>query len=113
MSIREHPDAVAFKEAAARYCSLLETKPADPHQWVTQVLAALVRLYACAWELPDFGLPEDAPEVRNRFDVSADDRRRVGGYVYEVLDGRTCFDWSELSNKAEEVVYLSDDLSDI
>jgi hypothetical protein len=116
MTIRQHPDAVAFKEAATRYCSLLEQRPQDPDQWVGDVLGALASLYACGCALPDFDLPEHAPDVE---DISAENVQRVASLVNEVLGWQTgywsYFDPSEPPNSEQEPCFgcLWDDLADI
>src|SRR5262245_18102482 len=79
MSIREHPDAVAFKTAAERYCALFESEPADADRWVEAVLPALAQVYAAAHRLPDFGLSDDAPDIPDSLDVSHEDWRSLFG----------------------------------
>ena len=117
MSIREHPDAVAFKTAAERYCALFESADAD--QWVEAVLSALAQVYAAAHRLPDFGLSDDAPDIPDSFDVSEEEWRSVFALVQGVLGPQEAywayFDPSEPSDSGEQPIFhsLADDLADI
>lgn len=61
MSIREHPEVKMFRDAAERYCALMQSDPEVLERWVEEVLAALSSLYAAAHALPDLGLCDDAP----------------------------------------------------
>ena len=52
MSLREHPEVLAFKAAAEEFCALLENEPIDSNRWVKDILAAVAMLYARAHFLP-------------------------------------------------------------
>jgi hypothetical protein len=119
MSIRQHPDVLQFHRAAERFCRLLESQPADANQWVEDILAALARLYACGHALPAFGMRDEAPDIRERFDVGDEEWQRVYSLVHEVLGGQSAywayFDPSEPPDSGDEPVLgdLGDDLADI
>ena len=119
MNIREHPDAIAFKTAAERYCALFESEPADANRWVEAVLCALAQVYAVAHCLPDFGLTDGAPDIPDSLDVTREDWRSLFGFVQRVLGKQDIywayFDPSEPSNFREQPIChsLADDLADI
>jgi hypothetical protein len=119
MSIREHPDAVAFKIAAERYCALFESEPADADQWAEAVLSALAQVYAAAHRLPGFGLSEDAPDIPDSLDVTTAEWRSVFGVVSRALGPQEAywayFDPSEPQDSDERPIFhsLADDLADI
>jgi hypothetical protein len=119
MSIREHPEAVAFKTAAEKYCVLFESEPADADQWAEAVLSALAQVYAAAHRLPGFGLSEDAPHIPDSLDVTTEEWRAVFGVVSRALGPQEAywayFDPSEPQNCDERPIFhsLADDLADI
>lgn len=119
MSIREHPDAVAFKAAAERYCALFESEPADADRWAEAVLSALAQVYAAAHRLPDFGLSDDAPDIPDSLDVTHEEWRSLFGFVQRVLGPQEAywayFDPSEPRESDEKPIFhsLADDLADI
>jgi len=119
MSIREHPDAVAFKMAAERYCALFESEPTDGERWVEAVLCALAQLYAAAHRLPDFGLSDDATDIPEFLDVCHEDWFSLFGFVQQILGPQEAywayFDPSEPSDSNEQPIFhsLADDLADI
>lgn len=119
MSIREHPDVVAFKETAERYCVLFESEPTDANQWVEMVLSALAQLYAAAHRLPDFYLSDNALDVPDSLDISREDWQSLFAFIQDIL-GPQDFYWAyfdpvEPSNPAGEPSCgsLADDLADI
>lgn len=119
MSIREHPEAVAFKTAAERYCALFESEPANADQWVEAVLSALAQIYAAAHRLPGFGLSEDGSDIPDSLDVTTEEWRSVFGVVSRALGHQEAywayFDPSEPRDSNEQPIFhsLADDLADI
>jgi hypothetical protein len=119
MSIREHPEAVAFMAAAERYCALFESEPADPDQWTATVLSALAQLYSAAHRLPDFGLSENAPTIPDSLDVTTEECGSVFGVVSRALGPQAeywaYFDPSEPLDADQQPIFysLADDLADI
>ena len=117
MSIRKHPDAIAFKTAADRYCALFEREPGPC--WAETVLAALAEVYATAHRLPDFGLTEDAPDLPNTLDITHEEWLSLHAFAARVLGPqahyRAYFDPSEVSDTEERPIFhsLADDLADI
>jgi len=61
-SLRNHPSIRAFVGAAHRYCSLIESHPADREEWLAEVLHAISILYAAAPVVRELGLPSDQGE---------------------------------------------------
>jgi Domain of unknown function (DUF5063) len=119
MDIRSHPQVKAFQEAAVQYCALLESAPSDVQEWVISMLAAVARLYACAHQLPELPLPDDAVDVPDIFDVDDAEWGKVCGVVRDAL-GLQCYYWSyfDPSVPQDETPYsdcgdLADDLADI
>ena len=119
MNIRDRRDVSQFKEAAEKFCTLLETVPDDADAWVEKIVAALAHLYAYGHDLPDLELPDDAPDVPDSFDVSDKEWKEVETLVSKVLGEQvgywSYFDPSEPPDTADEPVFgiLSDDLADI
>ena len=119
MSVHEDPDVLLFRQAAERFCGLLEARPADVNQWVEDTLAALAQLYACGHTLPDFGVSDDAPNISERVEVGDAEWRRVYSLVQEAVGVQSgywaYFDPSEPPDATAEPVFgdLSDDLADI
>lgn len=119
MNIRKHPDAVAFKIAADRYCALFESEPVEADQWVKAVLSALAQVYAAAHRLPAFGLSEDAPDVPYSFDVTTEEWGAVFGVVSRALARQdeywAYFDPSEPRDSDVQPIFhsLADDLAGI
>jgi len=119
MSLRSHPEVVAFHEAAAEYCALLESPPGDVQEWVVKILAAMARVYACAHRLPAVSLDDDAVDVPDAFDVGHDEWKQVCNLVRDALDLQ-CYYWSYFDPTVpqDEMPYsdcgdLADDLADI
>lgn len=119
MNIRRHSEAIAFKTAAERYCSLFESQPTDVNRWIEEVLSALAQVYAAAHRLPDFSLSDEAPDIPDSLDVTHEDWRSLFGFVQRALGSRDAywayFDPSEPSDANEEPIFhsLADDLADI
>ncbi len=119
MSIREHPEVKMFRDAAERYCALMQSDPEVLERWVEEVLAALSSLYAAAHALPDLGLCDDAPDIPDSFDVTTEEWRSVFGRVQKVLGEQEAywayFDPSEPADVHEQPIFhsLADDLADI
>jgi hypothetical protein len=119
MDIRDCTDVLNFKRAADRFCQLLEVRPADANHWEEATLAGLAGLYASGHALPDLGLPDDAADVPDTYDVSDDEWKRVFGLVYQILGDQTgywvYFDPSEPTGTSQEPIFgdLGDDLADI
>jgi hypothetical protein len=119
MRIREHPDAVAFKTAAERYCALFESQATDDDRWAEAVLSALAQLYAAAHRLPDFGLSDEAPDIPDSLDVTHEEWRSLFDFVKRLLGAQEAywayFDPSEPADSDEQPIFhsLADDLADI
>lgn len=119
MSLRELPDAAAFYRAARDYCHLLEGGLMNDDAWGQSVLASLARLYACGHALTEVGLPDDAPDLPDEFDVTKDQYREVFNRLSDLFGshaGYWCyFDPTEPPDAKEEPVFglLTDDLADI
>jgi hypothetical protein len=119
MTIRDHPQVKEFKDAAERYCALLQFDPDEPERWVEEILAALSSLYAKGHGLPDLGLTNEAPDIPDSLDVTADEWRSVFGRVHKVLGKQEAywayFDPSEPADADEEPIFhsLADDLADV
>jgi len=119
MSIREHPDAVAFKTAAELYCTLFESEPADVDCWVEAVLSALAQVYAAAHRLPGFGLSDDAADIPDSLYFTHEDWFSLFGFIQRILGPQEAywayFDPSEPADSNEQPIFhsLADDLADI
>lgn len=119
MNIRENAQALAFKNAAERYCALLESVPADGNGWTEQVLEALACLYAAAHSLPELGLSDSASDMPDSLDVTREEWKSVHALAKGVLGTQEMywayFDPSEPAETDEKAVVhsLADDLADI
>lgn len=119
MNIRERHDVVSFKEAAEKYCALLEVVPSDINAWVEQMTSAVAHLYAYGHNLPDLGLPDDAPDVPDSMDVNDTEWKRIYRFVGDLLGSQrgywAYFDPTEPVDSTQEISFgdLADDLADI
>lgn len=119
MKLRNEKPLRDFEQAARNFCSLLEADPQDGNEWIQKVLAALAMLYAIGHQLPSYGLPDDAQDVPEEYDVRenqiAEIRNRVNGILGERNLYWTYFDPTITNDPAEEPVAgaLWDDLCDI
>jgi uncharacterized protein DUF5063 len=119
VSIRNHPNVVAFKTAGERYCALLESDPPESDQWVKAVLSALAQVYAAAHRLPDFGLSDAAADIPDSLDVTDEQWRSVFGLVQRILGTQEAywayFDPNQPQDTDEKPIFqsLADDLADI
>jgi len=119
MTLRQSTLVLAFRDAATRYCSLLECVPDNRDRWVVDILEALARLYCAAIALPDVEVPDDAPESGDRFDVGDAQWRQIYELATNIFGWQkyywAYFDPSAPPDAAGEPVCgdLADDLADI
>ncbi len=52
MALRDRDEIIAFKNAAAQYCSIIESEPTDIDSWGEELLMSLSMLYANGGLLP-------------------------------------------------------------
>jgi hypothetical protein len=119
MSIRNHPDVIAFKNAAQRYCALLESEPSARDEWVKAVLSCLAEVYAVAHRPPGFGLSDPTADIPESLDVTSEEWSSVFALVQRTLGRQEVywayFDPSEPQDTDEKPILhsLADDLADI
>jgi hypothetical protein len=116
MMIRDDHEVLAFRDAADRFCLLLESDPLDRELWIGNVLSAVADVYARAHKLPsNLELDVDPPDD---FDVGDDDYYQVVRRVHSVLAEQSYywsyFDPTEMdSSEKPDCGDLGDDLADI
>jgi len=119
MKLREVKEVVAFKEAAEKFCIVLETDPTDCDMWLKDLLGALSLLYARAHDLPEVELQDDDIDIPDSFHMTLDDWRRQVDRLHDILGSQTyywaVFDPSEPKDSEQEAICgdIADDLADI
>lgn len=119
MNLRDSPQILTFRQAAERFCFLLESKPDDADKWVEDVLASLAMLYACGHTLPTVSLNEESSSFGDEVGVDNTEWERVYSLVQSTLGTQTTywayFDPSDPPHSLEEPIFgdLADDLADI
>lgn len=73
MSLRHHPQVLAFAEAARSYCALIEAEPVDPVRWLRDVYTALAKVYAEAQPLSEFPYMESEMEIPKSMHLSTEE----------------------------------------
>lgn len=120
VKLREHPDIVAFYNAARAYCDVVESDLPAEESRLLRVLTALSRLYSCAHSLPMVEV-DDVPDVPEEFTVTDAQYQAVFHRHSVILGGDTdywCF-WDSTEVKPDATApepsmgWLPDDLADI
>jgi hypothetical protein len=108
-----------FKEAAEKFCLLLESQPVDTDAWGEELVATLAQVYAFAHRLPNLESSDNCSEVPDSIDVTREEWRHVFDLVHDLLGPQSVylayFDPSEPSDSTANHLHgdLADDLVDI
>ena len=118
MNLRDDIKINQFVNAARQYCSVLESAPSAPENWLEDILQALSSLYANAHILPEYELEDDLYN-EDAYNVTTNEIQTLMGKIMDTLKEQNWywayFDPSEPKDKKEELVMgnIADDLTDI
>ncbi len=117
-SLRDHPAALAFVFAAARYCTLLEHPIHDRDLWLADLLTTLATLYAAAPILRDLPLPSEDLPIPQQFKITNDEWTTLYTHLKNTLGSDALYSahfnpltWAPADPPAQGD--LADDLADI
>lgn len=119
MDPRNHPGVIRFVAAAKAYCRLIEERPEKRNPWMRELTRALAELYAAAWSLPCFGLPDHDSKPPESWDINHDEWRQLFADLGKFLGDRnhylSFFDPVDILQTPKDlsIGMLADDLADI
>lgn len=118
MTLRDRYEITAFRNAAQKYCSHIESKPTDIDSWGEEVLLSLSMLYAFGGLLPhENSFPDDFPSLPDEYIISHDEWAQLFGKLSLILhlqrSGWKCHSCPDTAEQHEISGILADNLADI